>query len=73
MLQSDLVAGLPILVLEPAILPAQVNLLFQREDSTGQPLGGHADSSQATLFQEINLVGQSHDMGEFKRVRFLTP
>jgi hypothetical protein len=45
MLQSDLVAGLPILVLEPAILPAEVNLLFQREDSMGQPLGGHADSS----------------------------
>jgi hypothetical protein len=35
-------------------------------------VGGHADSSQATLFQEINLVGQSHDMGELKRARFFT-
>jgi hypothetical protein len=25
------------------------------------------------LFQEINLVGQGHDMGEFKRSRFFTP
>jgi hypothetical protein len=25
------------------------------------------------LFQEINLVGQTHDMGEFKRGRFFTP
>jgi hypothetical protein len=36
-------------------------------------VGGHADSSQATLFQEINLVGQGRDMGEFKRSRFFTP
>jgi hypothetical protein len=39
----------------------------------GYPVGGHADSSQATLFQEINLVGQGRDMGEFKRSRFFTP
>jgi hypothetical protein len=36
-------------------------------------MGGQADSSQAALFQEINLVGQSRDMGEFKRSRFFTP
>jgi hypothetical protein len=50
-----------------------MNLLFQREDSAGQPLGGHTDSSQATLLQEINFVGQSRDMGEFKGGRFFTP
>jgi hypothetical protein len=36
-------------------------------------VGGHRDSSQATLLQEVNLVGQGHDMGEFKRSRFFTP
>jgi hypothetical protein len=50
-----------------------VNLLFQREDSASQPVGDHTDSSQATLFQEINLVDQSHDVGEIKRGRFFTP
>jgi hypothetical protein len=32
-------------------------LLLQRGVSAGQPVSGHTDSSQATLFQEINLVG----------------
>jgi hypothetical protein len=59
--------------LESAVLPAWVNLLFQRDDSAGQPMGGHTDSSQAALFQEINFVGQGHAMGEFKRSRFFTP
>jgi hypothetical protein len=36
-------------------------------------MGGHTDSSQAVLFQEINFVGQGHDKGEFKRGRFFTP
>jgi hypothetical protein len=39
----------------------------------GEPVGGHADSTQVALFQEINLVGQGCDMGEFKRSRFFTP
>jgi hypothetical protein len=72
MLQSDHVTSLKS-DLGPVVLPAWVNLLLQREDSVGQSVGGHADCSQATLFQEINLVGQSHDMGEFKRGRFFTP
>jgi hypothetical protein len=72
MFQSNLVAGFLSQVLESIVLPAQVNLLFHRDDSTGQPMGGHADSSQATFFQEINLIGQGHDMGEFKRSRFFT-
>jgi hypothetical protein len=50
-----------------------MNLLFQRDDSAGQPMGSYADSSQAMLFQEINFVGQDHDVGEFKRSRFFTP
>jgi hypothetical protein len=36
-------------------------------------VGGHTDSSQAALFQEINLVGQGRDMGEFTRGRFFIP
>jgi hypothetical protein len=36
-------------------------------------MGGHADCSQVTLFQKINLVGQGRDIGEFKRSRFFTP
>jgi hypothetical protein len=59
--------------LESAVLLARVNLLFQRDDSAGQPMGGHTDSSQAAHFQEINFVGQGHAMGEFKRSRFFTP
>jgi hypothetical protein len=36
-------------------------------------VGGHTDSSQTALFQEINLVSHGRDMGEFKRSRFFTP
>jgi hypothetical protein len=36
-------------------------------------VGGHTDSRKATLFQEINLVGQGRDMGEFTGGRFSTP
>jgi hypothetical protein len=50
-----------------------VNLIFKRDDSTGQPMGSHTDSSRATYFQEIHFVGQGHDMGEIKRSRFFTP
>jgi hypothetical protein len=49
--------------LDPAVFPARVNLLLQREDTVGQPVSGHVDSSQAALFQEIYLVGQSRDIG----------
>jgi hypothetical protein len=35
-------------------------------------MGGHADSSQVMLFQEIDFVGQGRDVGEFKRSRFFT-
>jgi hypothetical protein len=36
-------------------------------------VGGHVNSSQVTLLQEINLVGQSDDMAEFKGGRLFTP
>jgi hypothetical protein len=72
MLQSNLVTSLLSRVLEPAVFLARVNLLFQSEDSLGQLVGGHADSSQVTFLQEINIVGQRRDMGEFMRGRFFT-
>jgi hypothetical protein len=73
MFQSNLVTGFLSWVLESTVLPAQVNLIFKRDDSAGQPMGSHTDSSQAKLFQEIHFVGQGHDMGEFKRSIFFTP
>jgi hypothetical protein len=39
----------------------------------GQPMGGHTDSNQATLFQEIDFVSQGCDVGEFERSRFFSP
>jgi hypothetical protein len=73
MLRSNLHIGFPSGVSDFAILPAWVNLLLQRDDVAGHPMGGHIDSCQAALFQEINLVGQGCDMGEFKRSRLFTP
>jgi hypothetical protein len=57
MLRSNLHIGFSSGVFDSAVLLAQVNLLLQRGVSAGQPVSGHTDSSQATLFQEINLVG----------------
>jgi hypothetical protein len=68
MLKSDLVAGLPSRILDPGVFTAWVNLFLQKDDSAGQPVGGHVDSSQATLFQETYLVGQRRNMGEFKGI-----
>jgi hypothetical protein len=73
MLRSNLLAGLLSWVLESVVLPVQVNLFLRRDDSVGQLVGGHAESSQTTLFQVINLVSQGHDIGEFKRSRFFIP
>jgi hypothetical protein len=50
MLRSELVVGLPSQILDPAVFLARVNLLLQREDSTGKPMGSHATSSRAMLF-----------------------
>jgi hypothetical protein len=58
MLQSNLVAGFLSRILESTVLPAWVNLVFKRDNSTDQPVGDHVDSSQAALFQEMNLVDQ---------------
>jgi hypothetical protein len=57
MLWSNLHIGFLSGIFDSALLPARVNLFLQRGNSVGQPVGGHIDSSQATLFQEVNLVG----------------
>jgi hypothetical protein len=36
-------------------------------------MGGYADSSQATLFQGVNLVSQGSDMRKFERCGFFAP
>jgi hypothetical protein len=73
MLRSNLLAGLPSGVFDSVVKPARVNLFLQRDDSTGQPVGRHVDSSKATLFQEVDLFGQGCDMRELKGGMFFTP
>jgi hypothetical protein len=57
MLQSNLHIGFPSGVFDSTILPARVYLLLQRDDTMGQPVGGHANSGQVVLFYEVNVVG----------------
>jgi hypothetical protein len=57
MLWSNLYVGFLSGVSDSIVLPTRVNLLLQRDDVAGQPVGSHTDSSQVMLFQEINLIG----------------
>jgi hypothetical protein len=50
-----------------------MNLFFQRLDSAGQPMGGHAHACQAFLFQEEDLVDQGRHLRSFKWSRIFTP
>jgi hypothetical protein len=50
-----------------------VDLFLQRKDSTGQAMGGHADSCQALLLQKVDFVGRSSHLGEFEWSWLLTP
>jgi hypothetical protein len=59
--------------LESGVLPARMDLLFQRLDSAGQPVGGHAHACQALLFQEVDFVNQGNHLRSFERSRFFTP
>jgi hypothetical protein len=71
-LRSNLLTGFSSQVLESSIFPTWVNLFLQREDSEGQPMGGHIDSSQALLFQVVDFVGQSCNLGELEWGRLFT-
>jgi hypothetical protein len=50
-----------------------VDLFLLRKNSAGQPMGGHADTGQALLFQVVDFVGQSCNLGEFEWGGFFTP
>jgi hypothetical protein len=50
---SHLFLSFPSRVLEFDVLLAWVDLFFQRLDSVGQPMDGHAHACQALLFQEL--------------------
>jgi hypothetical protein len=58
-LRSDLLTGFPSRVLVSDVFPTQMDFFLQRKDSAGQPMGCHADSYQAMLFQVVDFVGQS--------------
>jgi hypothetical protein len=60
-------------VLESTILPTRMDLLVQRLESAGQPMGGHTHACQALLFQEVNLIDQGHHLRSYERSRFFTP
>jgi hypothetical protein len=49
MLWSNLLGGLPSWVSNSDVLPTRANFFLQRNNSTGQPVGGHAGSSQVVL------------------------
>jgi hypothetical protein len=36
-------------------------------------MGGHADTCKVVLFQEIDIVGRGHDMGQFERSGLFAP
>jgi hypothetical protein len=55
-LQSNLFIGFPSRILESAVLPTRVDLFLQRKDSMGQPMGSHADSCQALLFEKVDFL-----------------
>jgi hypothetical protein len=72
-LWSNLLTGFPSWVLESAVFPARVDLFLNRKDSAGQPMGGHADSCQALLFQVVDFVGQSCYLREFELGGLFSP
>jgi hypothetical protein len=65
-LRSNLLTSFLSQILGSAVFPTQVDLFLQRKDSAGQPMGGHADSYRTLLFQVVDFVGQSYNLGEFK-------
>jgi hypothetical protein len=50
MIWLDLLGGFLSWILESVVLPPQVNLLLQSNDSVGYPVSSHADSRYTTLF-----------------------
>jgi hypothetical protein len=44
--------------MNPVVLPPGVYLLLQRYHPTDQPMGGHADTSQALIFKVVDSIAQ---------------
>jgi hypothetical protein len=59
--------------MNPVVLPPEVYLPFQRHHPTGQPMGGHTDTSQALIFKVIDLVAQSGYYWDLGRCGFFGP
>jgi hypothetical protein len=59
--------------LESIVLPAQMDLLFQRLDSPSQPMGCHTHTCQALLLQEVDLVNLGHHLRSFEQSRLFSP
>jgi hypothetical protein len=72
-LRINLLTGFLSRVLESIVFPKRMDLFLQSEDLVGQPMGGHSNSCQALLFQVIDFVGQSSNLGEFEWGRLFTP
>jgi hypothetical protein len=49
-LRGDLLVGFPSRILNSDVFPSRLNLFLQRDDSAGQPIGGHTNSCQVVLF-----------------------
>jgi hypothetical protein len=49
--------------LDPVVFPARMDLLFQRNDLEGQPVGGHTDSHQTKPLEFADSVGEGLDDG----------
>jgi hypothetical protein len=72
-LWSNILTSFSSWVFMSAVFPTRLDLFLQRKDSTGQPMGSHANSCQALLFQVVDFVGQSCYLREFKWGGLLTP
>jgi hypothetical protein len=49
-LRGDLLIGFSSRILKYVVFLTRVDLFLQRDDSVGQPMGGHANSYQAAIF-----------------------
>jgi hypothetical protein len=60
-------------IIGPAVLPLGVYLLLQRHHTTGQPIGGHADTGQALIFKVVGTVAQGGYDWDLDRCGFFDP
>jgi hypothetical protein len=66
---ADLAGG----VLDLAVFLARMNLLLQRNDSAGQPVGNHADSHQTESLELADSISTGLDDGGLSLSRLLDP